>query len=220
MRSVERGQEIIEALRFLTRAGVTDYNGHASRRDPTGFLINSAGSNRAAPSAADLVKMPSTGAAGPRPPNEVHLHAAIYRARGDVEAVVHAHTPALGALTSAGQGLRPVLPQGVLVVGLPLYPHASSISTPERGEAVAALMGAARGVVMAGHGIVTVGRTLQEACVLVLYAEQTADRILRAAPLGGARDLTTEECAEYATTLDSPALFAKAWDFVLAAGRA
>jgi ribulose-5-phosphate 4-epimerase/fuculose-1-phosphate aldolase len=209
--------QVLQALRFLVRAGVVDYNGHASARVPDGFVINSGASNRAAPTPDMLCTVTLGGDLlhGDRPPNEMHLHAAIYRARPDVQAVVHGHPVWLGTLTAAGQGLRPVLPQGVLVHDLPTYPHAHSISRADRGDAVARALGAARGVVLPSHGIVTVGADLTEAAVLTLYAEQTAERQVRAAPLGGARDLSAEDIAEYGNTLNSATLFRKCWDFVL-----
>ncbi|MCU0908038.1 MAG: class II aldolase/adducin family protein [Rhodobacteraceae bacterium] len=208
---------VLAALRFLVRAGIVDWNGHASVRVEGGFVVNSAASNRAAmtPEMLCRVALDGTVRSGDRPPNEVHLHAAIYLARADVRAVVHGHPAWLGTLTAAGERLAPVLPQGVLVADLPAYPHSHSISTAERGDAVATVLGAGRGVVLPAHGIVTVGADPVEACVLALYAEQTAERQVRAAPLGGARSLPPEEIAEYARSLDSPGLFAKCWDFIL-----
>lgn len=208
---------VLAALRFLVRAGIVDYNGHASVRVDGGFVINTAASNRAAMVPGMLCTVALDGAvlSGDRPPNEVHLHAAIYRGRADVQAVVHGHPMWLGTLTAAGGRLAPVLPQGVLVADLPAYPHAHSISTADRGDAVSAVLDAGRGVLLPAHGIVTVGADPVEACVLALYAEQTAERQVRAAPLGGARSLPPDEIAEYARTLNSPGLFAKCWDFIL-----
>jgi L-fuculose-phosphate aldolase len=208
---------VLAALRFLVRGGIVDWNGHASARVPDGFVINTAASNRAAMTADMLCTVAPDGTplAGDRPPNEVHLHAAIYRARSDVRAVVHGHPPWLGVLTAAGGRLAPVLPQGVLVAELPVYPHGHSIATTDRADAVAAALGAGRGVVLPAHGVVTVGPDLIEACVLALYAEQTAERQVRAAAIGGARPLPGAEIAEYARALDSPGLFRKCWDFIL-----
>lgn len=210
-------REVCDALRFLVAAGVVDYNGHASRRVPAGFVVNTAASNRAAPTPAQTCTVSLDGEAleGDRPPNEAHLHAAIYRARPDVEAVVHGHPRWLCTLSAAGLPLAPVMPQAALLGELPEYRHGHSISSPERGRAVAARLGGARGAILRGHGIVMTGPDLLTACVLALYAEQTAERQVRAAPLGGARPLPPEELEEYARTLASPALLRKCWDFTL-----
>jgi ribulose-5-phosphate 4-epimerase/fuculose-1-phosphate aldolase len=98
---------------------------------------------------------------------------------------------------------------------MPVYPFAHSISTIDRGRAVALHLGQGRGAILQGHGIVTVGADLTEACALALYAEQTALRQVQAAPLGGAAPLTPDEVAEYRITLDSKALFAKCEAFHL-----
>lgn len=209
--------ELRDALRFLVRAGIVDWNGHASARVAEGFVVNSAASNRAAPGEGDFCTVSPEGAtvSGPRPPNEAHLHAAIYRARPDVRAVVHGHPRWICTLSAAGVPLGPVLPQAAVLGELPVHPHGHSISSRERGEAVAALLGGARGVVLRGHGLVMTGPDLPTACVLALYAEQAAERQVLAAPLGGARPLPAEELEEYARTLDSPMLYRKCWDFTL-----
>lgn len=206
-----------QALRFLTRTGIVDYNGHVSHRTAQGFVLNSADSNRARLTVEDLSHVAPDGRPlnGPRPPNEVHLHAAIYAARPDVQAIVHGHPPAITLLSSVRQPLLPVMPQGALVWDLPVYPHAHSISTPARGAALAACIDGARGAILQGHGLVTLGVDLTEACALALYAEQTAARQIQAAPLGGAVPLTDDEVTEYRKTLNSHALFAKAWAFHL-----
>jgi ribulose-5-phosphate 4-epimerase/fuculose-1-phosphate aldolase len=208
---------VCEALRFLTATGVVDYNGHVSQRLPSGgFIINGAASNRAAPTQDQLSVVDADGSYnGPRPPNEVTLHAAIYRARPDVAAVVHGHPDWLTTLSSARQPLLPVMAQGCLVHDMPVYAQAHSISTAARGDAVAALLGGGVGVILQGHGVVTVGPDLLTAAVRAFYAEQNAQRQVRAAPLGGAQPLTDDEVAEYRQTLDSPALFRKCWDFYL-----
>lgn len=213
----EPADTICTALRFLVRAGLLDYNGHASLRNDGGFLINSGASNRAAPTVADICQVALDGSliSGPKPPNEVHLHAAIYQARPDVQAIMHSHPKSICTLTSADRTLEPVMPQAALVDGLPCYPHAHSISTASRGADLAARVGSARGAVLMGHGIVMTGPDLLTACVTALYAEQTAERQLLAAPLGGAKPLQDAELAEYAKTLDSPGLFAKCWEFYL-----
>lgn len=214
---MDAAREVCDALRFLVAAGVVDYNGHASRRVPAGFVVNTAASNRAAPTPEQVCTVSPEGEVleGDRPPNEAHLHAAVYRARPDVQAVVHGHPRWLCTLSAAGVRLSPVMPQAAVLGELPVHPHGHSISSRERGEAVAARLGGARGAVLRGHGIVMTGPDLLTACVLALYAEQTAERQVLAAPLGGAKPLPPGEVEEYARTLASPALFRKCWDFTL-----
>lgn len=214
---MDPAEHICTALHFLLRSGLLDYNGHASLRNDAGFLINSGASNRAAPKVTEICQLALDGTpvSGPKPPNEFHLHAAIYQARPDVHAVIHCHPKWICTLTSAGRTLDPVMPQAALVDGLACYPHAHSINTASRGREVASVMGLARGALLMGHGIVMTGPDLLTACVTALYAEQTAERQVLAAPLGGARPLTDAERAEYGKTLENPDLFAKCWAFYL-----
>jgi len=214
--------QLCEGLRFLTRAGLVDYNGHLSIRHPSGgFLINTGASNRAAMTPDQICHVDDAGAllSGARPPNEVHLHTAILAARPDVGAVMHGHPPEATLLTSLELTLAPVMPQAAVAGDLPVYPESHSISTSARGAALAAALGQGRGVLLRSHGLVMTGADPVEACVVALYVEQTAERQLRGAALGGARALPQAELAEYAGTLNSATLFRKCWDFYLAGGK-
>ncbi len=209
--------DVCEAVTILVAAGVVDYNGHASRRTDEGFVINSGPSDRKAMTPDQVCHVDPAGRviAGDRPPNEVHLHAAIYAARPEVAAVVHGHPKWTTLFTGTATPIPTVMPQGALVADLPVYPASHSINAPARGEAVAQTLGPCRGALLASHGSVLVGRDLREAVALAIYAEQNAERAWRAVALGGARPLPDDEAAEYRTALDKPGLFAKCWDFHL-----
>src|SRR5215213_2609679 len=68
--------------------------------------------------------LPGGGGNGPRPSSDVAIHRAIYGARPDAMAVVHAHLPAAMALTMAGEVPDPaVLPETALLLPrLPFVP--------------------------------------------------------------------------------------------------
>lgn len=213
--------EIRDAVAILVAAEVMDYNGHASRRHPDGgFLINSAGSDRAAMTEAQIVRVLPDGSAegSDRAPNEAVLHAAVYAARPDVAAVLHGHPKWSTLFTLTGQRIPLVMPQGALVADLPLYDQSHSISTPERGAAMAQSMAKARGVLLRAHGSVFAAPDLIEAAALAIYAEQNAERAFRAAQIGTAAVLGPDEAAEYRQTLNTPGLFRKCWDFHLSKG--
>ena len=212
----EAAPAIARALRALVKAGLVDYNGHASLRlAGGGFAINSGGSNRRNVTPDQISHVADDGSPidGPRPPNEVALHAAILSARPDLACVVHGHPPWSVLFTAAGQPIPTVFPQGVLVADLPVYPASHSISTPERGQAVAALMGDGPGALLASHGSVFGGTTPAQAMARMIYAEQNAERAWRALPLGGARPIPDEDAAEYQRTLENPNLFEKCLAF-------
>lgn len=209
-------QQICDAVTILVRAGVVDYNGHCSCRDGAGFLINSAASDRKAMTPDQVTRVGPDGAVeGDRPPNEAALHAEIYRARPEVGAVVHGHPKWTTLFTLAGVPIPVVMPQQALLGVLPVYPESHSISTPERGRAVAALLGAGKGALLRAHGVVTCGADLVEAVALAIYGEQNAERAYMARALGPVPDLPGAARAEYAQSLAKPALYRKCWDFHL-----
>lgn len=211
-------QTICDAIGILVRAGILDYNGHASQRiSDDQFLINTGASNRAAMSPDQLCRVDMQGRAqgGTRPPNEVHLHAAIYCARPDVQAVVHGHPKWTTLFTLTGTPIPVVMPQACLIAQLPVYDQSHSISTAERATAMTARMAQRPGVLLAGHGSVFAGSTLQEAAALAIYAEQNAERAYRAAALGRPNAIPERDWPAYQETLNKPGLFQKCWDFHL-----
>lgn len=133
------------------------------------LLVTPTGRRKDELAAADLVVVPElagrdrTRSAGPRPSSDIAIHRAIYAARPDVQAVVHAHLPAAMALTLAGLVPDPaVLPETALFLPrLPYFPFAAAGSV-ELARAVATalsegpapLPGAA---ILERHGAIAVG---------------------------------------------------------------
>lgn len=102
--------------------------------------------------------------------SEFPIHAEIYRARPDVNAVVHTHPPAAVAFSASDRRLLPVSHEGVLFTDLPLFTLTTDlIVTREQGQALAAALGSARAVLLRNHGIVTVGATVAAACMHAIF---------------------------------------------------
>src|SRR5580700_7763090 len=107
-------EDLVYANRILYDQGVIDGFGHVSVRDeknPQHFLM----SRSMAPglvTTKDILEYDADGApidaAGRAVYLERFIHAAIYRARPDVKAVVHSHSPSLIAFSVTGTSLRPV----------------------------------------------------------------------------------------------------------------
>ena len=119
------------------------------------------------PLAADAA--PSSDGPGPRPSTDIRIHRAIYVARPDVRAVVHAHLPAAMALTLAGEVPDPsALPETALLLPrLPFVPYGTPGSEDLATRVAVALAtqddplpGA---VLLERHGGVAVGATVDEA---------------------------------------------------------
>lgn len=129
----------------------------------------------------------------PRPTSDLAIHRAIYRARPDVRAVVHAHPPAALALTLAGEAPDPaVLPETALLLpDVPVVPFAPP-GSPDLAERIEATLRAAapdrprHALLLERHGVVALGATIEEAVDRLELAELLC-RVWRDARLLGAR---------------------------------
>lgn len=99
-----------------------------------------------------------------RPSSEIKMHLYAYKVRPDIKAIVHAHPPFATAFACAGMDLTaPLLPEVVLTVGpVPLAPYATP-STDEVPRSMAPLIKKHQALLLANHGVLALGRDLEEA---------------------------------------------------------
>lgn len=115
---------------------------------------------------------------GPLPADalgEVRIHQQLYRARADVAGIVRFQSPKIVSLSTLGR--TPLVRHGLgsyFAPQPPFWRDPRLIRDDERASAVAVTLGKARAIVLRGNGAVTVGATLQEACVLAWYLEDAA----------------------------------------------
>jgi L-ribulose-5-phosphate 4-epimerase len=119
--------------------------------------------------------------------NEVFIHSEVLRARSDVQAVVHTHAPHAVAFSSLARELVPVSNEaGYFYKRLPVFSETTDlIVTLERGKAVARCLGPHSAAVLRNHGIVTAGRSIEEAVWLALKLERACRVQLLAEWAGG-----------------------------------
>ena len=130
-----------------------------------------------------------------KPTSELELHLRILRHRPDVQAVVHAHPPAATGFAVAGQEIPGnLLPELILVVGpVPLVPFGMP-GTPELGDRIVPYLEDRRhqALLLANHGAVTLGRTLDEAWIRMESLEHSARIITAARAVGEPKPLTAQ----------------------------
>ena len=216
MNETEIKQQLVQCIRMLEHAGIVDYNGHASTRvgDNT-MLINIGSCQRSQLTVDDICKIDINGnviEGNGKPPLEFHLHAGVYMARTDVDAVIHAHPNWSTILSTAGVEYLPVYAQGSLVYPLPVLDSPDSINNPVMAKRLTDTLGERPAALMKAHGAVTTGKTIVDAFVLLNYLEDNAERQYMAAQIGTPYSFTAEELALCREKLWNANLFNRTWD--------
>jgi ribulose-5-phosphate 4-epimerase/fuculose-1-phosphate aldolase len=208
--------QLVDAIRMLERARIIDHSGHCSaRRNAGSFYINSGASVRGALTIEDIVAVDLDGNlvdGTARPPLEFHIHSALYRARPDVNAVMHTHPQWSTLLTMVGAPYRPVYAQGVLLGTVPVMDSPLSVNTSEMGERLAATLGAGRAALLKSHGAIVVGGDIIECFALAAYLEENAHRQYLAMQIGEPYVFSEAEQEACRRNLWSTNLFRKTWD--------
>jgi L-fuculose-phosphate aldolase len=174
---------------LLAAAGALDAAGHMpqksgnlSLRTARGFVITPSGLPYAAMTEADLVECAADGAplSPGRPSSEWRLHAAIYAARADAQAVVHTHAPRATALSCARRGIPPIHYMITLAGGtaIPCAAHATFGTAALAQACIASLGTVLRATLLANHGVVALGTTLAGAVALAREVENLAGQYL------------------------------------------
>src|SRR4029078_11682139 len=113
------------------------------------------------------------------------LHQAIYKARPDVKAVFHFHSPAVILLSVVGHTIRPLHNYSAIFYdGVPLYTGTGQVESPARAGEMAKLLGNRKALMLRGHGAVVVGQSVREVCMLALFLEESARLQAEATKLG------------------------------------
>ena len=216
--------KLVLANRILYDQGVVDGFGHVSvRHDKSSahFLL----ARSMAPGLVgrgDIMTFDLDGvalaAAGRRVCLERFIHGEIYRARPDVQAVVHSHSPSVIPFGVTRQPLRPVFHMSAFLgegaAHFEIRDVAGDtdmlVSNGRLGVALAAALGPRSAVLMRGHGSTVVGSSLEQAVYRAIYAEVNARLQIQAIALGEVTYLNSKEAANAAATNDTQ--LARAWE--------
>ena len=188
-------EAVIATARAMNGLGINrGKSGNVSARwrngDFDGYLITPTGLPYAETGATDVVAMPVEGAAdaarGTRlPSSEWRFHRDIYRARPEVNAIVHTHAPFATSLACLHRGI-PAFHYMVAVAGgndIRCAPYATFGTQALSDHAVTALEGR-RACLLANHGMIAIGATLAAALALAAEVETLAEMYWRALQIG------------------------------------
>jgi len=187
-------EKLVDAGRVLVSEDQGDYvAGHVTLRLPGGdgrFLMKPAGIGLEEMTPDGIITVDREGERidGTMPRhNEVFIHSEILRVRSDIAAVVHTHPPNAVAFSSLGRPLLPVGNDGsIFNDGVPVFSETTDlIIDSARGKAVAHCLGDRQALILRNHGIVTAGRSIEEAVWLALKLERACRVQLLAERAGG-----------------------------------
>ncbi|HZO00531.1 MAG TPA: class II aldolase/adducin family protein [Burkholderiales bacterium] len=199
--------DLVAGSRILAEHGVLDAYGHLSARSdrkPERFIM----SRSLAPAlvtAADLMELDADSEPLPSDKRkgflERYIHGEIYRARPEVMAVVHSHSPSVIPFGVTRTKLKPIYHMGsFLWSGAPVFDIRAVrkdndllIRDRPLGQALAGTLGKCNCVLMRGHGMTVIGDSVPEAIFRAIYTEMNARLQLQAAQLEGPIEFLSEE---------------------------
>jgi ribulose-5-phosphate 4-epimerase/fuculose-1-phosphate aldolase len=142
---------------------------------------------------------------------ERFIHGEIYKARPDVKAVVHSHSPSVIPFGVSKTRLKPIYHMSSFMgLDVPVF-EIRDVAGPASdllvrnaglGAALAKVLSDKTVVLMRGHGSVTVGTSIPQVVFRAYYAEMNARLQSEAIRLGEVTYLTAEEAAAAAKTND------------------
>ncbi|ACL10640.1 class II aldolase/adducin family protein [Desulfurococcus amylolyticus 1221n] len=170
---------IVEVARFLEEKGLNHgRSGNISIRIPgvNHVLITPSGLVKSRLNIEDIVVVDQNGVViegRNKPSSEINLHLAIYRARMDANAVIHAHTIYATALAVARKPLPVIIEEAVLILGgdIRVAEFAPYGTTQLAENAVKALEGR-KSVLLANHGVISIGESLEDALEALVLTER------------------------------------------------
>ena len=110
-----------------------------------------------------------------KPSSEWRLHAAVYRAYPTIGAVVHTHSPYATAFAACGEAIpKTLIEMDVFLGGDILCAPFAVPGTEAVGEGVVPLLRNRGGCLLQNHGVLAVGKTLEEAYLRAEYIEDAA----------------------------------------------
>ena len=218
-RSVEderqhRKQRLAAAFRVFGRLGFDEgVAGHITARDPEDperFWVNPFGKSFKQMRVSDLVCVDHTGAVvvGDKPINAAAfaIHSQVHAARPDVVAAAHSHSLHGKAFSSLHRPLRPLTQDAcIFFEDHGLFTEYGGVAYDiAEGKAIAAALGSFKAAILANHGLITVGQSVDEALFWFVTMERTCQAELLAMAAGDPVPIADEVAREVHKIVGSP----------------
>ncbi len=119
------------------------------------------------------------------PSSEKILHTAIYKARPDVQAIIHMHSRYASVLSATGNGIRPLMEEMIMSLGGEIQlAKFSKVGSKELGDNAVEALGKRKAVLLTNHGALVCGKSLEEVLRLAQVVEEHAELYYLALSLG------------------------------------
>lgn len=134
---------------------------------------------------------------GGRPNPGVRFHVWIYRQRPDVQAIIHTHPPHASALAATGAPLKIAHMDSSMLYGTAHLPEWPGVPVADdEGRIISGALGDARTILLANHGLLAAGTSVEEATYLAVFMERASRMQLLAAAAGGVQEVKPELAQE------------------------
>jgi ribulose-5-phosphate 4-epimerase/fuculose-1-phosphate aldolase len=194
--------KLVLVCKVLQHERLIDGYGHVTTRLPDSHILSTPHMPPGKVAVRDLIVIDADGKKlqGFGDPNgETAMHTAIYKARPDVQCILHYHADELVAVAAAGQEIKVIGNCGVpFHRGTPIYDSPVLIRNEQLGVKVAETLGDKNVVLLRGHGGTVVAKNLDQLLRWGIDLVRSARIQLMAAPLGAIKTYSAEECAQMA----------------------
>jgi HCOMODA/2-hydroxy-3-carboxy-muconic semialdehyde decarboxylase len=177
--------ELAAATRILAAHQLVGMFGHVSvlTEDPQRYLVcPGAGARKDRCRASDVIELDLDHEFEPGLPLELYMHSEVHRLKPHLRSLIHVHSPGLVALAAMAE-----VPSELLMMHASFWPQAMPVweepdLVRERSDAqrLIGILGDEAIALLRWHGAVIVGRTLQEALMRAILAEEHAQQLLTA----------------------------------------
>jgi len=223
-------QKLIETIcyasRIMANEGLMDFSGHVSGRLPgsdTFFIYPSQkGRDEYVPSDVCEVRVSDckqiSGAM--TVPQETVIHAGVYKARPEVNSVIHTHGHDIILSTMVGAPFDIVCGHAAIFGGrVPVYPDSEKITTWEQMNDVLKLMGNKRAVLLKGHGSIVAEGSVESTTLAAFHLQENASLLKEILAIGKPTSLSKDEIKRSADNTYRPTSIEKSWIYFMDKGK-
>lgn len=174
-------------------------SGNASIRTDKGFLVTPSGMAIEQMSAASMVEVDMTGQAisAGKPSSEWRFHRDIYQARPEIQAIVHTHSMFATSLSCLRQNIPPFHYMIAVAGGKDiLCAKYALFGTQALSDAAIVALENRKACLLANHGMIALGKTLDQALSVAVEVETLCEQYWRALQVGQPYILSDQEMAD------------------------